>query len=152
VQNDVAAAVKQGAKTQQQADDVVAAWTAAMTQVRADGTLPPGQLPDGLSAILNPGNAKAVLEADAIDPIAEAAKVAAGTPVLLSCSDSDGQANCTDMKPLAAALAHTALTLVELKGVNHVLRDDPTDNVANYVKPGPLSPQLTAALDQFVSR
>ena len=36
--------------------------------------------------------------------------------------------------------------------VNHVLRDDPTDNVANYVKPGPLSPQLTAALDQFVTR
>ena len=152
VRNDVAAAVKQGAKTQQQADDVVAAWTAAVTQVRADGTLPPGQLPDGLSAILNPGNAKAVVEADAIDPIAEAAKVAAGTPVLLSCSDSDGQANCADMKPLAAALAHTALTLVELKGVNHVLRDDPTDNVANYVKPGPLSPQLTAALDQFVTR
>lgn len=152
VRNDVAAAVKQGGKTQQQADDVVAAWTAAVAQVRADGTLPPGQLPDGLSAILNPGNAKAVLEADAIDPIAEAAKVPAGTPVLLSCSDSDAQATCTDMKPLAAALAHTALTLVELKGVNHVLRDDPTDNVANYVKPGPLSPQLTAALDHFVTR
>ena len=29
------------------------------------------------------------------------------------------------MKPLIDALKHTALTVVELKGVNHVLRDDP---------------------------
>ncbi len=150
VRNDVAAAVKEGAKTQPQADGVVAAWTAAVAQVRADGTLPAGQLPDGLGAILNPGNVKAVVEADAIDPLAEAAKVPPGTPVLLTCSDSDGQANCADLKPLAAALAHTDLTVVELKGVNHVLRDDPTDNVANYAKPGPLSGQLTAALDSFV--
>ena len=44
------------------------------------------------------------------------------------------------------------LQYVAFKGVNHVLRDDPTDNVANLIKPGPLSPQLTAALDQFVTR
>ncbi len=35
------------------------------------------------------------------------------------------------MKPLIDALQHTALTVVELKGVNHVLRDDPTDSIAN---------------------
>ena len=72
--------------------------------------------------------------------------------MLLTCSDSDAQAGCDGVKPLAEALAHTALTLVELKGVNHVLRDDPTDNVANYAKHGPLSPQLTDALDQFVTK
>ena len=44
---------------------------------------------------------------------------------------------------------HTALTVVELKGVNHVLRDDPSDSVANY-QAGPLSPQLVTALDAFV--
>ncbi len=33
-----------------------------------------------------------------------------------------------------------------------MLRDDPSDNVANYAKQAPLSPQLTAALDQFVTK
>ena len=81
-----------------------------------------------------------------------AATVPAGTPVLLSCSDSDAQADCAAEKPLIGALGHTALTVVELKGVNHVLRDDPTDNVANYAKKDPLSPQLITALDGFVGK
>ena len=51
------------------------------------------------------------------------------------------------MTPLADALAHTALQYVQLKGVNHVLRDDPTDNVGNHANKAPLSAQLTAALD-----
>ncbi len=150
VAHDTAAAVKAGAKNQQQADVVLGAWTAAVAQARTEGTVPRGSLPDGLSAILNAGNVKAVVEADSIDPLAEAAEIAAGLPVLLTCSDSDAQASCTDFEPLAGALAHTALTLVELKGVNHVLRDDPTDNVANYTRKDPLSPQLTAALNHFV--
>jgi hypothetical protein len=44
------------------------------------------------------------------------------------------------------------LTLVELRGVNHVLRDDPTDSIANYANKAPLSAQLTDALNTFVSR
>ena len=152
VGHDTAAAVKAGTKTSQQADDVVAAWGAAVAQARATGTVPAAQLPDGLSAILNSGNVKAVVEADRIDPVTEAARVAAGTPVLATCSDSDAQADCTDLGPLVAALSHTALTLVELTGVNHVLRDDPTDNVANYVSKDPLSAQLTSALDSFVTK
>lgn len=151
VQGDMAAAVKSGQKTQQQADQVIADWNAAVTQTRTAGTVP-ANLPEGLSAILNPGNVKAVAEADAIDPLALAVKIPAGTPVLLTCSDSDAQANCADMKPLADALAHTALQFVQLKGVNHVLRDDPSDNVGNYAKGGPLSAQLTSALDQFVTK
>ncbi|WP_245905848.1 alpha/beta hydrolase [Mycolicibacterium palauense] len=151
VRRDAAAAVQTGAKTQEQADGVIAAWNKAVEQARHDGTVAPGPLPDGLSAILNPGNVKAVVEADAIDPEALAATIPDGTPVLLTCSDSDGQADCAAMQPLAKALDHTRLTLVELKGVNHVLRDDPTDNVANYAKRDPLSPQLTAALDKFVT-
>ena len=46
------------------------------------------------------------------------------------------------MRPLIDALKHTALTVVELKGVNHVLRDDPSDSIANFAKQDPLSPQL----------
>lgn len=148
---DVAEAVRSGAKTQQQAASVLGAWRAAVEQVRSTGTAP-AQLPDGLGAILAPGNVKAVAESDAIDPLQLAARIPPGTPVLLTCSDSDGQADCADMKPLVEALAHTALQYVALKGVNHVLRDDPTDSVANYAKSGPLSPQLTAALDQFINK
>ena len=147
----VDADVKAGAKTREQADQVMTDWTAAVASTRATGT-PPTKLPEGLSAILNPGNAKAVLEADAIDPLALAAKVPNGTPVLLTCSDSDVQAYCEAEQPLITALAHTALTVVPLKGVSHVLRDDPSDNVANYANKAPLSPQLVTALDGFVGR
>ena len=150
VNADLAAAVRDGAKTQQQADAVRDAWRTAVAQVRTTDTVVP-DLPDGLSAILNPGNAHAVADADKIDPAALAARIPAGTPVLLTCSDSDGQADCADMSSLRDALAHTELTVVELTGVNHVLRDDPSDNVGNYARPDPLSPQLTAALDQFVA-
>jgi len=71
--------------------------------------------------------------------------------VLLTCSDSDAQAPCSAMQPLVSALAPTALEFVELSGVNHVLRDDPTDNVANYATMAPFSAQVTAALDAFVT-
>lgn len=151
VEANVAAAVRSGSKTAQQAETVVGAWRAAVTQARTSGTAS-GTLPDGLSAILNPSNVKAVVESDAIDPLALAAAIPAGTPVLLTCSDSDGQAACADMPPLTAALTQTALQFVQLSGVNHVLRDDPTDNVANYAKKDPLSPQLTAALEVFVGQ
>ncbi len=152
VKRDTAAAVQAGGKTAEQADGVVGAWAAAVAQARTSGTVPKAPLPDGLSAILNAGNVKAVVEADRIDPVAEAARVPAGTRVLLTCSDADAQASCEDLQPLRAALAHTDLTAVELKGVNHVLRDDPTDNVANYAKKDPLSPQLISALDTLVAK
>jgi uncharacterized protein len=126
-------------------------WLAAVDEVRTKGTVPK-DLPEGLSAILNPGNAKAIEEADKIDPVTLAAAVPAGTPVLLTCSDTDRQAMCDTMKPLVDALAHTVLTVVELKGVNHVLRDDPTDSIANLAKDAPLSPQLVKALDGFVAK
>lgn len=151
VRTNVEAAVRVGSETQQQVDSVLAAWRAAVEQVRTTGTAPV-DLPDGLSAIVNPGNVKAVVESDAIDPVDVATRIPAATPVLLTCSDSDGQAPCSQMQPLVSALDRTALQFVELSGVNHVLRDDPTDNVAGYARKGPLSPQLTAALDAFVDQ
>jgi uncharacterized protein len=126
-------------------------WLAAVDEVRTKGTVP-AQLPEGLGAIVNQGNVKAVVEADKIDPVQLAEKVPAGTPVLLSCSDTDSQAKCDAERPLIDALKHTALTVVELQGVNHVLRDDPSDNIANLTKPGPLSPQLVSGLDVFVGK
>ncbi|MDY6872178.1 MAG: hypothetical protein SV966_17385 [Actinomycetota bacterium] len=128
---------------------VLATWLAAVEEIRTKGTVP-AQLPEGLGAIVNPGNIKAVVEADRVDPLALAAEVPAGTPVLLTCSNSDGQAMCDALRPLMDALRHTELTVVELDGVNHVLRDDPSDNVANYAQQAPLSPQVVEALDEFV--
>jgi hypothetical protein len=151
VRTSVDADVASGAKTRQQGDEVMKTWSAAVDEARTKGSAP-AQLPEGLNAILSPVNVKAVVEADAIDPLALAAKVPAGTPVLLTCSDSDSQAYCKAEQALVAALGHTALTVVELKGVNHVLRDDPTDNVANYVSKDPLSPQLVTALNAFVTK
>ena len=58
-------------------------WLAAVDEVRTKGTVPPN-LPEGLGAILNPGNARAIEEADKIDPVALAAKIPAGTPMLLT--------------------------------------------------------------------
>jgi hypothetical protein len=128
---------------------VLANWLAAVEEIRTKGTVP-AQLPEGLGAIVNPGNIKAVIEADRVDPLALAATVPAGTPVLLTCSNSDGQAKCDALRPLMDALRHTELTVVELDGVNHVLRDDPSDNVANYAQQAPLSPQVVEALEEFV--
>ncbi|HYO05343.1 MAG TPA: hypothetical protein VET27_27245 [Mycobacterium sp.] len=143
--------VAAGAKTRQQADAVLTTWNAAVDEARTKRTVP-AQLPEGLGAILNPSNVRAVVEADGIDPLSLAADLPAGMPVLATCSDSDSQATCPAEQPLFDALAHTAVTVVQLKGVNHVLRDDPTDNVGNYAKQDPLSPQLVTALDAFVDK
>jgi uncharacterized protein len=149
VRADMDAQVKAGQATPQQADDVIAAWTAAVAQARKDGTVP-AQLPNGLSAILNPGNVSAVLQTDGINPIALAMLVPAGTPVLMTCSDADKQATCEAVKPLADALGHTKLDFVQLGGVSHVLKDDPTDSITNYANKQPLSSQLAGALNEFV--
>jgi uncharacterized protein len=129
----------------------MAAWLATVDEVRTKGTVS-ARLPEGLSAIVNPGNVKVVAEEDKIDPVALAAKVPAGTPVMLTCSDSDSQATCESEQPLIDALKHTALKVVELKGVNHVLHDDPTDSIANLTKPGQISAQVVNALDVFVGK
>jgi uncharacterized protein len=129
----------------------LATWLGAVDEIRTKGTVP-ANLPEGLGAIVNPANVKAVAETDNIDPLALAAKVPAGMPVLLTCSDTDSQAKCDAEKPLIDALKHTALKVVELQGVNHVLHDDPSDSIANLTKPGPLSPQVVDALDVFVGQ
>ncbi|MEO3759847.1 hypothetical protein ABGB19_16360 [Mycobacterium sp. B14F4] len=131
--------------------EALSTWLAAVEQVRTIGTVPPN-LPEGLGALLNQGNVRAVIEADKIDPVALAARLPADMPVLVTCSDADAQASCDAVRPLVDALEHTAPTLVELKGVNHVLRDDASDNVANYASQDPLSPQVTQALDRFVAK
>jgi uncharacterized protein len=131
--------------------EVLTAWLGAVDEIRTKGTVP-AELPEGLSAIVNKDNLNAIIEADKIDPVQLAAALPDGMPVLLTCSDSDSQAHCEIERPLIDALKHTALTVVELKGVNHVLRDDPTDSIANYGKPGSLSAQVVDAVGDFVGK
>ena len=52
---------------------------------------------------------------------------------------------------MAAALAHAQLEFVALKGVSHVLKDDPTDSITNYATDQPLSQEFVSALDGFVN-
>ena len=83
----------------------LATWLAAVDEIRTKGTVP-AQLPEGLNAIVNPGNVRAVADADKIDPVQLAAKVPAGTPVLLTCSDTDSQAKC-DARVLSSTRSNT---------------------------------------------
>ena len=112
----------------------------------------PAKLPEGLNAIVNPGNVKAVAEADKIDPLALAAKVPAGTPVLLTCSDTDSQAKCDTERPLIDALKHTALKVVELRVSTMCCTTIPATASPTCTKPAPLSPQVVTALDGFVGQ
>ena len=129
-----------------------AAWTAAVDAGARQGHRAARQLPDGLGAILNPGNVKAVVEADAIDPLAWRPGSLQARRCCSRVRTPTARPTATPSSRWSTALGHTALTVVELKGVNHVLRDDPTDNVANYAKQEPLSPQLVTALDGFVAK
>lgn len=146
----VAGDVEAGAQTQEQGDALLAEWAAIVTQVREQGTVPENMNPV-LTGFVSPTNVKAVAEADAIDPIALAAELPPGTPVLLTCSDADKLASCEQMEPLIDALGQTDLQVVRMTGVSHVLKDDETDNVANYAN-GELSDQLLTALDTFAAK
>lgn len=86
------------------------------------------------------------------DPARLAAKLSPGTPVLVTCSNSDLQVSCSDISPVRTGLAgaRAATDFVLLSGVDHVLKQDPTGSSANYTKPLPFSPQLRQALRSFV--
>jgi len=54
--------------------------------------------------------------------------------------------------PLIDALQNTPrLTVVELEGVNHVLRDDASESIDNLTKTVPFPPTLVSKLDVFVT-
>lgn len=109
-------------------------------------------MPYGLSALFAPSSLKFLREADAIDPATLGAKFSASLPVLVTCSNADIQVSCKDVEHLADAITSTGLDLVHLTGVDHVLKEDPSRNPANYGKDLPFSSQLTAALGTFATR
>jgi uncharacterized protein len=130
------AAVQQGqlsaSAAQQQAEGIsnAIAQFRAGQQVETDGLLP--QIVQQLTPeLLTPGNAKAARTNDAISPVDAAAKVAAGTRVLVTDGTADTNIPVSTISPLASALKGAGTTgpgLKVLTGVNHDLHLPGTAN------------------------
>ena len=80
-----------------------------------------------------------------------AAKLPAGMPVLVTCSDADIQISCQNVDHLVSGLtqAGTKTDYVHLTGVDHVLKQDTSKTGENYNKALPFSSQLADALAAF---
>ena len=130
------AAVQQGqlsaSAAQQQAEGIsnAIAQFRAGQQVETDGLLP--QIVQQLTPeLLTPANAKVSRTDDAVSPVDAAAKVAAGTRVLVTDGTADTNIPVSTISPLASALKGAGTTGPELKvltGINHFLHTPGTDN------------------------
>jgi hypothetical protein len=71
--------------------------------------------------------------------------------VIVTCSDADVQVSCGDVDHLVAGLkrSHAARDVVRLKGVDHVLKEDPSG--VSYHAALPFSAQLRRELAAFVA-
>jgi uncharacterized protein len=133
------AAVQQGqlsaSAAQQQAEGISSAIAQFRDgqQVETDGLLP--QIVQQLTPeLLTPGNAKVARTDDAVSPVDAAAKVAAGTRVLVTDGTADTNIPVSTISPLASALKGAGTTgpgLKVLTGINHLLHTPGTgDNDA----------------------
>ena len=130
------AAVQQGqlsaSAAQQQAEGIsnAIAQFRAGQQVETDGLLP--QIAQQLTPeLLTPRNAKVARTTDAVSPVDAAAKVAAGTRVLVTDGTADTNIPVSTISSLASALQGAGTTGPELKvltGVNHLLHTSGTGN------------------------
>lgn len=145
--------VMEGYLTAAQAKSTEQAFTQMIATLRRTGALPPGMSPGvGLASTFQRPLLEAV-QIDRYDPAAVAAKLPAHTPVLLTCSNADGAVGCALIDHLAAGLTQDSARLdyVHLDGVDHFLKDDITQNIADYNESLPFSTQLRAALKSFLA-
>jgi uncharacterized protein len=145
--------VMQGYVTAAQATSTEQAIARMVASLRRTGTLPPGMSPGaGLAYTFQQPLLEAV-QIDHYDPAALAAKLPAHIPVLLTCSNTDGAIGCALIDHLAAGLtqASARLDFVHLDGVDHFLKEDITQNTADYNESLPFSAQLRAALKTFLA-
>jgi len=135
------------------ADAVRAELPRTVESLRTTGTVPADQHPIVAQLGLNAANAKFLAEADSLDPRESASTLAAGTPVLLTCSDKDLNVSCAQVEGLRTALGHTDLQFAHLTTANHGLEElgplqpGPADLVALL----PPSFEFSAALDAWAS-
>lgn len=145
--------VMQGYVTAAQAKSTEQAFATMIASLRRTGKLPPGmQLGAGVAATFQ----QPLLEAtqiDRYDPATVAAQLPAHTPVLLTCSNADGAIGSALEDHLAAGLTRTSARLdyVHLDGVSHFLKEDITQNSADYNESLPFSAQLRTALKTFLA-
>jgi uncharacterized protein len=146
--------VMQGYVTAAQATSTEQAVARMVASLRRTGALPPGMSPGvGLAYTFQRPLGEAV-QIDRYDPAALAAKLPAHTPVLLTCSNADGAIGCALINHLAAGLTQDSAKLdyVHLDGVDHFLKEDITQNTADYNESLPFSAQLRAALKTFLAK
>jgi len=146
-------AVTMGNLTAAQAKSTEQAFARMIASLRRTGTLPPGMQPgEGVAAMFQQP-LREVTQIDRYDPAAVVAQLPAHTPVLLTCSNADGAIGCALEDHLAAGLTRTSARLdyVHLDGVSHFLKDDITQNTADYNESLPFSAQLRAALKTFLA-
>jgi uncharacterized protein len=145
------AQVRSGAITTSLETTVEKDLTVAIARLRSKGTVK-ANLPYGLANLLNPSDALFLSQADRFDPAVLAAHVGTGTPVLLTCSNDDIQVTCAEVNRVAQGLVASSshVDFVHLRGVDHVLKVDPSLGGSNYTKNLPFSPQLKVALRRFV--
>ena len=145
--------VMQGYATTAQAKSTEQAFARMIASLRRTGTLPPGlQAGKGVAAIFQQPLREAT-QIDRYDPVTVAARLPAHTPVLLTCSNADGAIGSALEDHLAAGLTRTSagLDYVHLNGVSHFLKEDITQNTADYNESLPFSAQLRAALKTFLA-
>jgi alpha-beta hydrolase superfamily lysophospholipase len=145
--------VKSGAITTSLETTVEKDLAVAIARLRSKGTVM-ANLPYGLASLLNPSDALFLSQADRFDPSVLAAHVGKGTPVLLTCSNDDVQITCAEVTRVAQGLTASSsrVDFVHLRGVDHVLKVDPSLGGSNYTKNLPFSPQLKVALRTFVDK
>lgn len=108
--------------------------------------------PPGLDALFRPSVQPYLISLLRYDPVAtlEAAKA----PVLILQGDNDVQVSVEDAHRLAAARPDAELVIVH--GMNHILKDAPTDragNLATYADPGrPLEPEVVPTVVAFIRK
>src|SRR5438067_6349433 len=132
----LSAAVKQGQLSESAARQQAEGISNAIAQFRADqqvdtsGLMP--QIVQQLTPeLLTPGNAKVARTNDAVSPVDAAAKVAAGTRVLVTDGTADTNIPVSTISPLASALKGAGTTgpgLKVLTGVNHLMHTAGTED------------------------
>jgi pimeloyl-ACP methyl ester carboxylesterase len=117
----------------------------SLLQAKAVADVPPE-----LAALYRPNVQNYLMSWLPLDPAAELGRVS--RPVLIVQGTTDLQITAADAQKLAAARSGAKLVLIE--GMNHVLKDAPSERRANlltYVTPDlPLAPALVPAVADFI--
>jgi pimeloyl-ACP methyl ester carboxylesterase len=109
-------------------------------------------VPAGLAPLYRPSVQNYLMSWLPIDPAKELSSI--DCPILIIQGTTDLQIAVTDAQRLAAAKPGSQLRLIE--GMNHVMKDAPTErapNLATYAMPErPLAPKLLPTIADFIAR